>query len=409
MSTLQISLAIFGGLVLVGVIAYNTWVTRQNAPRTPAPLDDSPPGAGPDTSRFADTIPFNPSDDATSPRIEPALRDVPNPPRARPPAQPSGKAPSKPQPTAAPVQGLQAVQPAPAAQTPKQPSQASQAIQARPNASADKYAGLDALIDCITPLHLEQPVRGDALIAALPSTRRIGSKPLAIEGQRPSGEWEVLRPDQRYRSLQAGVQLANRAGPLSKIEFSEYVMKVQTFADAVGATPELPDMQTEVARAHELDAFASGRDAQLGFTLRARQKPWRLDFVMQQATRTGFVRGALPSQMVFPSNTAGHSPVLNLIFDTQAALSDDPRAVLASVTLTLEVTHVPRSEQPFMRMRAIANFLAKALDADITDDSGQPLTTAFMDAIGADLERVYDSLDSRDLAAGSPQARRLFS
>lgn len=398
MSTLQISLAIFGGLVLVGVIAYNTWVTRQNAPRTPAPLGDSPPSAGPDTSRFADTIPFNPSDDATSPRIEPALRDIPNPPRARAPAPPSHPAPAKPQPAT------------PAAQPAQAPKQPSQAIQPRPHATAtDRHAGLDALIDCITPLHLDQPVRGDALIAALPSTRRIGSKPLAIEGQRPSGEWEVLRPDQRYRTLQAGVQLANRAGPLSKIEFSEYVMKVQAFADAIGATPELPDMQTEVARAHELDAFASGRDAQLGFTLRARQKPWRLDFVMQQAGRTGFVRGALPSQMVFPSSTAGHSPVLNLIFDTQAALSDDPRAVLGSVALTLEVTHVPRSEQPFMRMRAMASYLAKSLDADITDDSGQPLTSEFIDAIGADLERVYDSLDSRDLSAGSPQARRLFS
>jgi hypothetical protein len=32
-----------------------------------------------------------------------------------------------------------------------------------------------------------------------------------------------------------------------------------------------------------------------------------------------------------------------------------------------------------------------------------------MDRIGADLESLYDALDSRDLAAGSAQARRLFS
>jgi hypothetical protein len=29
--------------------------------------------------------------------------------------------------------------------------------------------------------------------------------------------------------------------------------------------------------------------------------------------------------------------------------------------------------------------------------------------ISADLESLYDTLDARDLAAGSPQARRLFS
>ena len=34
MSTLQVGLAIFGGLVLAGVVAYNAWVTRRNLPRT---------------------------------------------------------------------------------------------------------------------------------------------------------------------------------------------------------------------------------------------------------------------------------------------------------------------------------------------------------------------------------------
>jgi hypothetical protein len=32
-----------------------------------------------------------------------------------------------------------------------------------------------------------------------------------------------------------------------------------------------------------------------------------------------------------------------------------------------------------------------------------------LERIGADLEQLYDTLDARDLSAGSPQARRLFS
>jgi hypothetical protein len=66
--------------------------------------------------------------------------------------------------------------------------------------------------------------------------------------------------------LQAGVQLANRTGPLNEIEYSEFVMKAQAFADALGGTPDFPDMLQEVARARELDQFASQHDAQLGFT-----------------------------------------------------------------------------------------------------------------------------------------------
>jgi hypothetical protein len=43
------------------------------------------------------------------------------------------------------------------------------------------------------------------------------------------------------------VQLANRTGPLNEIEFSEFVMKAQAFADAVNGAPDFPDMLEEVA------------------------------------------------------------------------------------------------------------------------------------------------------------------
>jgi hypothetical protein len=49
------------------------------------------------------------------------------------------------------------------------------------------------------------------------------------------------------------------------------------------------------------------------------------------------------------------------------------------------------------------------MDGAITDDDGQVIRPEALDVIGADLEGLYDTLESRDLAAGSPQARRLFS
>jgi hypothetical protein len=53
--------------------------------------------------------------------------------------------------------------------------------------------------------------------------------------------------------------------------------------------------------------------------------------------------------------------------------------------------------------------LAASMDGLITDDNGQIIRAESLDAIGADLELLYDTLDARDLAVGSPQARRLFS
>jgi ZipA, C-terminal FtsZ-binding domain len=381
MSTLQISLAIVGGLILAGVVAYNAWVTSRNAPRTAReqPGADAPAAvANSEDGQSMNDIP-EAGEPGEAERIEPVFLDAP----------------------VSAVSVREEARPIPA-------------VAVTLNhvvTSPEKKPGLDALIDVIAPLQLEGEVSGEALLAALPGTRRVGSKPFAVEASsEDGGEWESPRPGQRYRALQVGVQLANRAGALNDIEFSEFVVKAQAFADAVGAMPDFPDMRGEVARARELDAFASGHDAQLGFTLRARRAAWSPGYVSQNAARFGFVAGVLPGRMVLPGSVAGQAPILSLAFDPQAAMAEDPeQSALREVALSLEVTHVPRSEQPFVRMRQAAAALAEAMDGVITDDAGQMLSTDTMDAIGSDLEGLYDALDSHDLSAGSPQARRLFS
>ena len=275
----------------------------------------------------------------------------------------------------------------------------------------EKKPGLDALIDVLAPITLESEVSGDAALAAMPPTRRAGSKPFAIEGfNEATQQWETPQAGERYSAFQAGVQLANRSGALNEIEYSEFVMKAQAFADAVNGAPDFPEMLDEVARARELDQFASGHDAQLGFTLRARNAAWSPGYVQQNASRLGFVAGAIPGRMVLPASTQGLPPVLGLSFDTQAALADDPaQSALRELTLSLDVPQVGSGEQPFVRMRDTAIALAASMEGIITDDNGQLIRAEGLDVIGADLEQLYDTLDARDLAAGSPLARRLFS
>jgi hypothetical protein len=282
---------------------------------------------------------------------------------------------------------------------------------APPLPTLEKKPGLDALIDVLTPIALEAPVSGDAALAAMPPTRRAGSKPFAIEGfNEATQQWELPQAGQRYSALQAGVQLANRTGALNEIEYSEFVVKAQAFADAVNGAPEFPEMLDEVARARELDQFAGGHDAQLSFTLRARNSAWSPGYVQQNASRLGFVAGAIPGRMVLPADSPGGHPMLGLSFDSLAAMADDPgQSALRSLTLSLDVPQVERSEQPFVRMRDAAIALAASMDGIITDDNGQVIRPEALDVIGADLEKLYDTLEARDLAAGSPQARRLFS
>jgi ZipA, C-terminal FtsZ-binding domain len=347
MSNLQIGLAVAGGLVLVAVVAHGAWTSRKNAPKQPLPENRQE----------------EPSLDAHEPSLD--------------------------------GEGVDDIRPLTLPAAPKRPA-------------------MDSLIDVIASVSLDSAVgvvSGEAAIAAMPSTRRAGTKPFAIEGlNAESNVWEVPHPGQRYSSFQAGVQLANRSGALNEIEYSEFVVKTQAFADAIGATPEFPEMLDEVARARELDQFASAHDAQLGFTIRALHAAWSPGYVHQNAARMGFIAGSIPGRMVLPASADGLPPVLVLSFDSQAALAEDPaQSAIRALALHLDVAQVDRAERAFERMRESAKGLALAMDGVVTDDNGQSLPEQTMEVIGAELETLYVTMEQRDLAAGSPLARRLFS
>lgn len=272
-------------------------------------------------------------------------------------------------------------------------------------------ARLDALIDAIVPLTLESAVTGDLAVAHLPASWRAGSKPLYVEGLNVATQvWEQPVHGQSYGEFQAGVQLANRAGALNEIEYSEFVHKIEAFAEAIGAMADFPDMLEVVARAKELDAFAQPLDAQLSLVLRARSVAWSLGYVQQTAARHGFIPGVLPGRMVLPGAQDGDPPVLVLSFDAQVALADDPQdAALYEVQLSLDVAQTEEAAEPFPAWHRAATALAGDMDGWLVDDQGRAVTLHAFDEIGKELQLLYRTLESRDLAAGSPAARRLFS
>lgn len=357
MNHLQIGLAIAGALVLAAVIAHGAWTSRKSRPKQPT-LEPQSEGPRPEAASGADP------DGRTEPVLE------------------------------APVDASAAPQ---------------DEFKSLPLLRKD--VGLDALIDVIAPISTEGLVSGDAALAALPATRRAGSKPFGVEGlNAENGQWESPVAGRRYSAFQAGVQLANRMGALNQIEYSEFVAKARAFADAVGGEPEFPEMLDEVARAKELDQFASEHDAQLRFVLRARGAAWSPGYVHQCAARLGFVAGVIPGRMVLPASQEGLPPVLVLSFDTQVALTDAPeQAALRELSLSLDVPQVDRAEQPFERMCQAALSLASSMEGLITDDNGSQIRADVMEAIHADLLRLYDILDARELSAGSALGRRLFS
>ncbi len=271
---------------------------------------------------------------------------------------------------------------------------------------------LDASIDAITPITLEAPVSGELALVHMPAARRAGSKSFLIEGlNAATGDWETPAVDQRYSEFQAGVQLANRNGPLNEIEYSEFIQKVQGFAEPVGGMADAPDMLAVISRARELDAFAQSSDAVLTAELRSKGAAWSTGYVEQCALKHGFVAGTLPGRLVLPGQSEkGDPPILVLNFDPQAALADDPtKAVVRSATLTFDVPQTPEASEPFAAWHRSATELARELEAELVDDRGRPIPLEAFASIHETLAGLYQRMSARDLAAGSAAARRLFS
>ena len=350
MDTLTVALASLGGVVLAGVIAHGAWQARRAGPKQASGQREEPSAA------------------AANRRDEP---------------------------------GLDGEEGDPGADAEASPRRLSKRVPLQ----------LDALIDAFATFTLDAPVSAEAIAPHLAAKRFVGSKLVLVEGlNSETGRWEVPAAGQRYAEMQAGVQLASRTGALNEIEYSEFVQRIQAIAEAVGASADFPDMLDVMARARELDAFASQHDAQLAVHLRARGAAWSVGYIQQHARRHGFVPGVVPGRLVYPSSEEGAPPVLTLTFDSQAALADEPdRAAVRDVTLSFDVPQTDPSVEPFRAWQAAAQALAVGMDAAIVDDNERPLSGEGFATIGAELGQLYAMLEGRDLAAGSAAARRLFS
>ncbi|KAB8044524.1 cell division protein ZipA C-terminal FtsZ-binding domain-containing protein [Janthinobacterium aquaticum] len=260
---------------------------------------------------------------------------------------------------------------------------------------------VDPLIDCLLPLVLEAPVRGDKILPVLQTLRLVGNKPVHFIGLHVNGDWEPIQHGGVYTKMQGGVQLASRSTALNELEYSELVTRLRVVADEIGAEPEVPDMMEVMAEARNLHRFVAGHDAQLGVNLQSNGAPWPIATLLVALEKQGFdVRP--DGRFVMPDGQGGHLYSLS----TNVTLAEDSTARL---TLLLDVPCVSPARDGFGAMVDCAKALVVRLDATIVDDYDQPLSDAALGEIAGQVQEFYQEMEAADIAAGSTRALRLFS
>lgn len=401
MDELTLGLIGTGAVVVVGVMGYNAWQSAKVRRRLPRPM---PPEASDAQMRPGNTDDERPFIDprGAARRGQPGADELP--PQRREPSfgapapldMPADLQAEAGAPDAYPDFGADDVQPevvTPAATT----------------VSGAPPAIVDHRIDCIVPLRLAGTLAAEKILPFSQRLRRAGTKPVFVEGRPEGGTgWENIQPGGRYEELRAAVQLANRGGALNEVEFSEFVTGVQTFADALDAAPEFPDMMETVGMARELDAFAAQCDAQLSLNIMSDGAPWSSNYVQSVASQDGLLLSRDGTRFV--KLDARQNPVFMLQFGDTNFLRDDLTYKGGQmITLLLDVPVADEDIMPFRLMCDYAGSLSQRIGARVVDDQSRPLPEPALAAIEKQLLALYAKLEQAGIPAGSAAARRLFN
>ena len=388
MTDLQITLFGAGGVFIVGVFSYNKWQEYKAKKSVERAF-----------STDHDDVLMREGDAPVTDAQEPVLRQEPRfdaAPAAK--AEPSFGAPPAAPVSDAPVHAEPSLGDIPA-ETVAAP--AAEPVQEVSAASEQATSLVDPLIDCLLPLSLEAPVRGDKILPVLQTLRLVGNKPVHFIGLHVNGDWEPITHGGVYTKMQGGVQLASRSTALNELEYSELVTRLRGVADEIGAEPEVPDMMEVMAEARNLHRFVAGHDAQLGVNLHTNGAPWAISTLLFALEKQGFdVRP--DGRFVMPDGEGGY--LFSLSTNVTLAEETTPR-----LTLLLDVPCVAPARDGFGAMVACAKALVGRLDATIVDDYNQALSDAALAEIAGQVQEFYQEMDAADIPAGSTRALRLFS
>jgi FtsZ-interacting cell division protein ZipA len=375
MTDLQASLMVIGGTIVVGVISYNKWQeykAKRSVERAfSSEHDDVLMNPGAEPSIAMNDVERREPGMAPAPRYaadddDISLVGLDDQPMDRPTSQ---------------------AETAPAA--PTEPS------------APQKELPVDGLIDCIIPLALGAPARGEKILPRLQVLRHVGNKPVHFIGQNDGGEWESIAHGRVYLALQAGVQLANRASALNEIEYSELIMSLRQIADDIDAEPDVPDMTSVMAGARALHQFVSEHDAQLSVNVQANGAPWEVNTLLSALERQGFDLRP-DGRLVMPDGEGG----ILFSLSTNVTLAAETTSRL---TLLLDVPRVSPAHDGFGAMVACARVLAARLDGTVVDDGNQALSYSAVEEIAEQVGSFYAHMESSEIPAGSIRASRLFN
>lgn len=270
---------------------------------------------------------------------------------------------------------------------------------------------LDPRLEFVVTMELVEPVSSFQILHSQRSALHRLNKPVHWVGfNEKKREWQRLTPDAELelRRLRVGLQLVNRLGPVSEGDLVIFTNAMQALADELMAVADMPPSNV-LEQAAEIDRFCAAVDLEIGLNLVSRGSAFPGTKIRALSEAAGMVLGA--DGLFTRYDDAGRAQFSLQNFESTPFSPDALRNLTThGLTFLLDVPRVDHGERVFMQMTEVAKRFADTLQGALVDDNRQPLSDSQLDHIRREfIGKPQATMASFGLAAGSPQALRLFS
>ncbi len=270
---------------------------------------------------------------------------------------------------------------------------------------------LDPRLEFIVTMELVEAVSAVQILQSQRSALARLNRPVHWVGfNERSREWEklTLDNDMPVRALRVGLQLVNRLGPVSEGDVAVFTGAMQALADELMAVADMPSSRV-LDQAAEIDRFCAAVDLEIGLNLVSRGSAFSGTKIRALAEAAGMVLGA--DGLFTRHDDLGRAQFSLQNYESTRFSADALRTLTThGLTFLLDVPRVDHGERVFMQMTEIAKRFADTLQGALVDDNRQPLSESQLDHIRREfIGKPQATMASFNLAAGSPQALRLFS
>jgi len=271
----------------------------------------------------------------------------------------------------------------------------------------------DSVVNYVTSIQSETSIATSDLTEMLKRKFDFG-KPVRWFGQSNVGaSWEEITIEANFKSnytnLRVCLQLADRSGPVSEVNLSEFRDMVQNFAEYVNAVANIPNIQETHAQAVLLDQFCAEVDVMIGINIISKDGgAFTGTKIRALAEASGF---KLEGGGVFSFREATNDTVKFTLnnYESTPFLPDSIRTLTTNgITFLLDVPRVTNGKRVFDQMTHLSRIFATTLGGILVDDNRIPLSDSAIDKIKQKLSGIQAIMKSRDIPAGGEIALRLF-